>query len=175
MEEFKEQVKKGFQACKADILQLQEENKELLTEFKQRDQEKDKLNSEMKELKSELKEIKELLLQRKEVKEENIPDEIQVEVPQKKEHKKEDSYEALLAYKSKINKRELLKQKMISLVGENGMQLAELKFLFVEHFKYCSKASFYNYLKELEIERNIHIERNNSQNTVYLSSKTLLN
>ena len=86
-----------------------------------------------------------------------------------------DPYEALLAFKAKSNKRELLKQKMIQILEENdGMVLSELKFLFVDHYRYCSKASFYNYLKEIEIERLIKIERNSGKNKVYLARPEIL-
>lgn len=89
--------------------------------------------------------------------------------PAKEKKEIKDPYEALLAFKAKANKREMLKQKMISMVSESGMNLSELKFMFVEHYKYCSKATFYNYLKELEIEKTIRIERENSKNFVYLN------
>jgi chromosome segregation ATPase len=78
-----------------------------------------------------------------------------------------DPYEALLAFKAKANKREILKQKLITMISENGMYLSELKFLFVDHYRYCSKATFYNYLKELELEQNIKIERMSGKNIVY--------
>jgi len=81
-----------------------------------------------------------------------------------------DPYEALLAYKAKTNKREILKQKLLSMVSENGILLSELKFMFVDHFGYCSKATFYNYLKELELEKTIYVEREKSKNFVYLNS-----
>lgn len=85
----------------------------------------------------------------------------------KREHKK-DPYEALLEFKAKTNKRELVKQKILTTVPNGGMILSELRFLFVEHFNYCSKATFYNYLKELEYSRQIRIEREHSKNIVYL-------
>ncbi|MFW6285562.1 MAG: hypothetical protein ACOC16_00150 [Nanoarchaeota archaeon] len=84
-----------------------------------------------------------------------------------------DPYEALLAFKAKANKREILKQKLTTMISENGMYLSELKFLFVDHYRYCSKATFYNYLKELELEQNIKIERMSGKNVVY--PITLLN
>jgi regulator of replication initiation timing len=79
-----------------------------------------------------------------------------------------DPYEALLAFKAKKNKREMLKQKMISMITDEGMILSELKFMFVDHFRYCSKATFYNYLKELEHEKEIVIQRKHSKNMVFL-------
>lgn len=91
------------------------------------------------------------------------------EVKKDKNLVSKDPYEALLAFKAKANKREVLKQKILSMISESGMNLSELKFMFVEHFRYCSKATFYNYLKELELERSIKIERENSRNIVFLS------
>ena len=91
-----------------------------------------------------------------------------VSIPKEKKVIK-DPYEALLAFKAKANKREMLKQKMTSMVSDSGMNLSELKFMFVEHYKYCSKATFYNYLKELEIEKIIKIERENTKNIVYIN------
>ena len=83
-------------------------------------------------------------------------------------NKKEDPYEDLLKFKAKINKRDILKQKLISMIQEQGMFLAELKFLFVDHYKYCSKATFYNYLKELELEKIVEIKRERNKNYIYL-------
>jgi chromosome segregation ATPase len=70
-----------------------------------------------------------------------------------------NSYDALIAFKAKSNKREMLKQKLISMIGENGMNLSELKFMFVDHQRFVSKATFYNYLKELEASGTITQER----------------
>lgn len=87
---------------------------------------------------------------------------------QVKKESKKDPYEALLEFKAKTNKRELVKQKILTTVPNDGMILSELRFLFVEHFNYCSKATFYNYLKELEYSKQIRIEREHSKNIVYL-------
>lgn len=87
---------------------------------------------------------------------------------QVKKEPKKDPYEALLEFKAKTNKRELVKQKILTTVPNDGMILSELRFLFVEHFNYCSKATFYNYLKELEYSKQIRIEREHSKNIVYL-------
>lgn len=96
---------------------------------------------------------------------------VNLEEKQNKQVKKEsrkDPYEALLEFKAKTNKRELVKQKILTTVPNDGMILSELRFLFVEHFNYCSKATFYNYLKELEYSKQIRIEREHSKNIVYL-------
>lgn len=191
MEEFKSQVKKSFQACKSDIQEIRDENSKLKDHINTLEQANSNLYNEIKDLKSEIKgltiaieHIKELSLSKSNdnnsEKQSSVEMESDTNVPQQKpiqeeiipnkpeKTKKEDPYEALLAFKAKTNKRELLKQKMISMVGENGMNLSELKFMFVEHFKYTSKATFYNYLKELELERNIKVERENGKNYVYL-------
>ena len=66
-----------------------------------------------------------------------------------------DPYQALVEFKAKSNKRELLKQKLVSMINQGGMNLSELKFMFVDHNRYVSKATFYNYLKELEAQGTI--------------------
>ncbi len=68
----------------------------------------------------------------------------------------------------------MLKQKLVSMVSEVGINLSELKFLFVNHYKYCSKATFYNYLKEIELEKLVVIRRENTKNFVYLNGEMIL-
>jgi len=191
MEDFKDQVKKGFRSCKSDIELVSNQNKQLQDKLFLLEQEnrnlKDELsknNSELSELKSEIKGLSiaiEIVKNLIEKQPRTQPTTIQtptntqplpqqpIEMPTIQP--KRDPYEALLAFKAKKNKREVLKQKMKSMIGESGMSLSELKFMFVEHFKYCSKASFYNYLKELEIEKNVKIERQNTQNVVFLKTE----
>jgi small-conductance mechanosensitive channel len=195
--EFKEQVKKGFQACKDDIETLFEDNKDLTSSLQQLSSENISLKSEVQELKLLLnsfkeefsligQELKEIRQQKQIV--QTVPVHTQPQVqPQQVDslysqqiptqqpiqplpQPSVDPYEALLAFKAKSNKRDMLKQKMMSLVGDQGMNLSELKFMIVDHFRYCSKATFYNYLKELELEHHIKIERSHSKNIVFLSS-----
>lgn len=192
MDDFREQVRLGFKACKADIENLKAENSVLRDRFflveqenKSLKEENKKIYLEISDLKAEIRGLAIALDYIKEFNQKQIAnskiksiDEIknelsftkEVEIPlkQKPNLPKMDTYDALLAFKAKANKRELLKQKIMSMIGENGINLSELKFMFVEHFKYCSKASFYNYLKELEIERVVKIERENSKNFIYL-------
>ena len=195
MNEFESQVKKGFRACKSDIENLQNENsllkdKILLLQNQNQDLKDSskeiidlmtKLRQEISDIKTALNKTKEEakpkqtmqyteFSQVEEVLEEDIPYEKEVREPIKQTPTPtKDPYEALLAFKAKANKRDVLKQKMLQMMGD-GMNLAELKFMFVDHFRYTSKATFYNYLKELEIERAIRIERNQSKNVVYPSS-----
>ncbi len=195
--EFKEQVKKGFQACKEDIETLFDENRQLSSSIENLSQENSQLKSqigdltqllssfkeEFKSIHSQLEEIKNRPASHQQT---TVAQEISTQSPSvlpqtqpsipvpavtksAQEPIQQDPYEALLAFKAKTNKREMLKQKMMSLVGDNGMNLSELKFMIVDHFKYCSKATFYNYLKELELERHIKIERSHSKNIVYLA------
>ena len=195
MEDFKDQVKRSFQACKSDIEALQEENKDLKQQISQLNtnnqalseqiqslqNENQELNSEISNLKAELKgvhialdyikEFTEPLRQQQQQPQESPepvtqPQKPAPSKPKQSEHK--DPYEALLAFKAKTNKRELLKQKLTTLITEEGLSLSELKFMFVDHYRYCSKATFYNYLKELELEKAVVIERENAKNKVYL-------
>jgi len=184
MEEFREQVKKGFVACKSDIAFLKDDNEVIVQKMSSLVQENKELKSKLNETNSEINEMKaqikafEIALnyiknfnqtqnsERDIISESNVP--VQKPVVQRQEIKSQDPYEALLAFKAKSNKRDLLKQKMISMINQGGSNLSELKFMFVEHFKYCSKATFYNYLKELELEKHVRVQRQNTKNFVYL-------
>lgn len=222
MEDFKEQVKKSFHACKGDIDALRVENSSLKDKLFILEQENRNLKSELREMNSSMTdmkaELKGLNIAINFIKEFNekqqavmghqqqtLQPQVQPEIdnvaqnnqirseqtlyqqptqttpsqhinfPKQKPIQSEDPYEALLAFKARSNKREILKQKMVSMVGEGGMNLSELKFMFVDHFKYCSKATFYNYLKELELERYVKVERENSKNHIYLMNSNSLN
>jgi hypothetical protein len=190
---FKEQVKDGFSKCLTDISLLKEENdelKELISKILNENSIlKEKLeinNKEIFELKSQVKgfEIALNLLKDFMSNSSNIQNKVDenVEISKNKEilkinNKKEniltekDPYEALLAFKAKTNKKSLLKKKILSLITDNGIAQNELKFMFVDHYKYCSKATFYNYLKELEIENKVELRRVNSKNMIFLTEK----
>ena len=167
MDDFKESVKRGFAACKADIESLNNENTNLKSKINSLEVNNSKLKSELSDIKSELKNISELLKSMNS-KQQEVKEEVVAIAKPKTVVNKSDPYEALLAFKAKSNKRDMLKNKIVSMVNDNGINLSELKFMFVEHYRYCSKATFYNYLKELELERVIKIERENSKNFVYL-------
>lgn len=195
MEEFKEQVRKSFSACKSDISNLQVENLELKRKINNLEEENFNLkqqilqnNNSLIEIKAELKGltlafeyIKKFTENSysnnnyKNNKEIGIKPQINIQEPifEKTilQQKTKDPYEALLAFKAKVNKRDILKQKILSMINEEGINLSELKFMFVEHFKYCSKATFYNYLKELEFEKIIKIEREHSKNFIYINNR----
>lgn len=225
MDFFKEQVKRGFQACKDDISEISSQQSQLNSGLIA-------LEEENKLLKSQLREIRELLydlnekisnnqlnsiseeLYKPAIKQEqassfyvsdrktnflqntqsiqnnssiqntqsnNINHDIQNLHSKKKTIQKKNNdfllsqqempknpNEALKQFKEKINKKSILKEKIIELIGERGLFLNELKFLFVDYYKYSSKATFYSYLKEVELEKSIRIERVNNKNVVYL-------
>lgn len=201
MDDFKDQVRKGFNKCKLDIDVIASENSELKSQIDTLKSENYNLKedisclkNEMSELKAELKGINIALNYIKEfnssmnsqsaqkpqenmnfpstqIREENITSQqITPRTQQIRPQTQKDSYEALLEFKARVNKREILKQKLISMITENGIHLSELKFLFVDHYRYCSKATFYSYLKELEFEKILQVERENSKNYVYLKN-----
>lgn len=166
MEDFKSQIKKSFQTCKTDIISNNSEISALKGENQSLKQSLNENQKLLENIQSQIKQLTDLVKsQTNEA----------IQVPQK-QIKSKDPYEALLMFKAKNNKRDILKQKIITMIGDVA-NLSELKFLFVEHFKYCSKATFYNYLKELELERQIKIERESSKNFIYplTSNKNLIN
>ncbi len=181
MDDFKSQVKKSFSLCKKDIQDLKDENVILKKKIKKHEEEIIELKSELKGIKIALDILKNnnINLIKNNIEENNNINNVNKKSSNNNlEHKKinknpeinkkEDPYEDLLKFKAKINKRDILKQKLISMIQEQGMFLAELKFLFVDHYKYCSKATFYNYLKELELEKIVEIKRERNKNYIYL-------
>lgn len=186
-----ESGKAGFQKCRTDIEVLNTSNSEVKEEvsyLREENRELRKLvtdmNSQMNELKAELKGVTIALDYIRNFNGQSsqatiMPQQAVVQEPIVKKEKKQaeykDPYEALLAFKARSNKKEYIKEKMLQLLEENdGMVLPELKFLLVDHFKYCSKASFYNYLREIEIEKYIKIDRVGGKNKVYLASPSIV-
>lgn len=180
---FKDQVKKSFSSCKQDIESLKEmiskQNEvieKMIEESNQKSQLIESLQSQLnngfEELKSQIENSNKIKIESEssQIIDNNIVSRPK-EIKETKEVKQKDSYEALLEFKAKLNKRDMLKQKLLSIVPKEGIVLSELRFLFVEHFRYCSKATFYNYLKELELSRTIRIEREQTKNLVYLSGE----
>lgn len=195
---FKEQVKKSFSACKEDIAELKTNNlhfKQVIEQLHSQNEYKDSIIQTLQSQISTMQQTQTNLLQeiqmiREEfssIKQTNQTQKLNqveektnttVKNPSSRQAQslnstpekvvKKDPYEALLEFKAKTNKRELVKQKILTTVPNEGMILSELRFLFVDHFNYCSKATFYNYLKELEFSKQIRIERENSKNIVYL-------
>lgn len=240
MEDFKDQVKRGFSKCRLDIETIKDENTELYSSVTDLKTDNVRIKNQISELQTENKLLKDANIELKstiqtlnqevsnlkgEMKGINIaldyiknmqinqttsqqvqtpepvvqtpaPQQIQtpntqmpiqeisqnnIKIMNEKEQpiirqekpKHEDPYQALLAFKAKINKKEMLKQKLISMINEVGINLSELKFLFVDHYKYCSKATFYNYLKEIELEKQVVIKREKTKNYVYLNQEML--
>ena len=200
VEQFKEQVKKGFVSCREDITELQKQNslqrdllQSLIKQINSKDELIDKLNEKIKNFEKTqeliLEKINFISLNKSKITEkQEIDDNLYDELyPNKKlnpnlrlneSHKNistnnsnkysKDPYEALLEFKAKANKKEVIKQKILTTIPNEGINSSELCFLFVEHFKYCSKATFYNYLKELEFSNQIRTQRENSKNMIYI-------
>ncbi len=181
-DEFKDQVRRGFAACKSDISTLEKENYELKSKLNSIERENiylkeniEKTNSTQTEL---MAQIKGLEIAMNYIKEFNSTKQTKTETQEIKSKVvvQEDPYEALLKFKAKANKRDVLKNKMLSMISDGGMNLSELKFMFVDHFRYCSKATFYNYLKELKLERQVLVKEDNSgKSHIYLTNDSILN
>ena len=197
VEQFKEQVKKSFTSCREDITELQKQNslqrdllQSLIKQINSKDELIEDLNTKIKSFEEFQKVILEKIqnIENKNLKnnESEITKNVSVEEfysksdtntfnnfndikhinsPSSKQIK--DPYEALLEFKAKANKKEVIKQKILTTIPNEGINSSELCFLFVEHFKYCSKATFYNYLKELEFSNLIRTQRENSKNMIY--------
>lgn len=221
MDNFKEQVRRGFQACKDDINQLSSQQSQLNSGQIALEEQNKLLREELRELRSSFYKLQDMLEKTFDNKEKNLnsyitssqennfnnvnnsnlyknslslnklPENNSISVNDNyysSQREKTDLYEnknlsnnknqqqnipvnpheALKQFKVKANKKEILKNKMFEMIGERGMFLNELKFMFVDCYKYTSKATFYNYLKEVELEKSVRVERINNKNMVYL-------
>jgi hypothetical protein len=63
--------------------------------------------------------------------------------------KHKDTLKSEFIRKFKKNKKEIIKQKIIEIIKIKPMSIADLKYNIVDQLKYCSKASFYRYIEEL--------------------------
>ncbi|MCH8520116.1 MAG: hypothetical protein LAT82_05165 [Nanoarchaeota archaeon] len=203
VEQFKEQVKKGFASCKEDITELQKQNslqrdllQSLIKQITSKDEYIEQLNSKIEILENSQKQIFEKLkeLENNTINNSNQSNSNNINYIEEELYSSQNSYstlnknlntktqskpipspsksikdpyEALLEFKAKVNKKDIIKQKILSTIPNEGINSSELCFLFVEHFKYCSKATFYNYLKELEFSNQIRTEREKSKNMIY--------
>lgn len=65
-----------------------------------------------------------------------------------------------------LDKKAVIKAKIIDAVAHAPMVLSRLKELVVDQNKYCSKASFYRYFEELKDEEKVSIVTTNGRNVV---------
>jgi len=63
---------------------------------------------------------------------------------------REDKLKREMLRKFEKNKKEIIKNKIKELLHNKSLKLSELKYIIVEQYGYCSKASFYRYYNELK-------------------------
>ncbi len=68
-----------------------------------------------------------------------------------KEEKKDTLKEDLIKTYER-NRKKIIKQQILAEINKNELTRIELRDIIVNNKKYCSKASFYRYLEELELE-----------------------
>jgi len=69
--------------------------------------------------------------------------------------KKKDPLKHELLRKFNKNKKLLIKQKIIESLKIKPNKISDLKYYLVDQLNYCSKASFYRYIQEMEDELEI--------------------
>ena len=65
------------------------------------------------------------------------------------------------------NRKQIVKEKILSHTQHSRTSPLELKKIFVDRYKYCSKATFYRYLNELETEGKINYISINNTKYIY--------
>jgi len=71
------------------------------------------------------------------------------------------------------NKKQVIQNHIMSMLQERSMSPWELKEIIVDRSKYCSKASFYRYLKELVYTGVVHEITENGTTTLRISDINL--
>lgn len=183
MDNFKAQVKKSFSVCRNDIDVLKFENNDLKEQLKQQNTQIEELKSQLKGLVYAIEILKGSNLNvnnlNKNVNSDLIDTNTNMQSSMQNNIanniisnplKREDPYEELLRFKAKVNKKDMLKNKLLAMINEHGTLLTEVKFLFVKQQNYCSNATFYNYLKELELENKLVIRRERNRNYIFLTN-----
>lgn len=62
--------------------------------------------------------------------------------------------------KFKRNKKRIIKNKILETIKFKNLSIPEIKEIIVDQMNYCSKASFYRYIEELNRQDFIHIANN---------------
>ena len=74
-----------------------------------------------------------------------------------------DPIQAEVLWRLRRTRREFVYKKIIELLNNNHREIAELKYLIVNQGKYCSKATFYRYIENLQINNRISIAQINDK------------
>lgn len=64
--------------------------------------------------------------------------------------KKKDNLKSEIMFKFRRTRQQIIKQKIMDTCSTKQVTVPELKFIIVDQLSYCSKASFYRYLNEME-------------------------
>ncbi len=79
---------------------------------------------------------------------------------------KDDKLKEKLLRTYERNRKDIVKQHILTEVGRGNYTKIQLRDIVVDQQKYCSKASFYRYLEELEITGQITYKRFKKQNII---------
>jgi len=71
-----------------------------------------------------------------------------------------------LARQFKKNQKSLIQQRILSLIEKAEYSLPDLKMIIVDQKRYCSKATFYRYVSELEKSKLVSMAEVNGENIV---------
>jgi hypothetical protein len=91
--------------------------------------------------------------------------EIHFSTPKKEIMKDSLKEELLKSYER--NKKNIIKQQILTEARKGSFTKISLRDIVVDQKKYCSKATFYRYLDELELERRVGWERKKGQNHIH--------
>lgn len=181
-------IKQDIQALNIRIQLLEAENRRLKQELEEEKESKKEESQESLKVSAEKKESQELRqiiretveealtlkhtrepesLSNQKIREENTQTQISIQEPQeikytpkpKVEKIQKDNLKEDLIRSYERNRKNIIKQQILTESNKGSYSKVELRDIIVNQKKYCSKASFYRYLEELELEQLISYKR----------------
>ena len=73
------------------------------------------------------------------------------------------------------NRKDIVKQQILTEAAKADLTKIQLRDLVVDQKKYCSKASFYRYMEELELEGLISYYRHKGKNLIQPAKVPVVN
>ncbi len=107
--------------------------------------------------------------------EEEIIEKTNTQAIQKKEHYREkDGLKSDLLKSFQRNRKNLIKQQILGEMQKGEHSKLDLRDVIVEQKKYCSKASFYRYVEELELENIIGQHRRKGRDIIFAKQTRII-
>jgi septal ring factor EnvC (AmiA/AmiB activator) len=142
-------IREAFAKIKQDM----DKHSKHISKISSKSKSLEKLMAEVKKDLSDLKQGLEKLEKQRILKDKSYKREIKRLVMEAVGEAKRPSLKAKIIQRFDRNKKQILTKKILDTIAGKELTLPELKTKVVDELRYCSKASFYRYFKELKREK----------------------